>query len=42
MQAKEEARKQEEECHKREEEEDLAVERDLREVGGPSRERAPR
>ena len=39
--AAEKARLEEEQCEQ-EEEEDLAVERDLHEVGGPSRERAPR
>ena len=37
----EEARKQEEERREQEEEECLVVEQGLREVGGPSRERAP-
>ena len=41
-QAEEEVQKQEEERHAHEGEECLAVERDLHEEGGPSRERAQR
>ena len=42
MQAEEEAQRQEGERRAREEEDCLAVKRDLRKEGGPSRERAPR